>query len=453
MQTPDIFIVDDDKSMRQSTRQWLELAGYRVRDFDRAAKVLDMVGRDMNAIIISDVKMPKMDGIAFQKALAEVDPDIPVILITAHGDISMAVEAIRNGAYDFLEKPFAPERILDSVQRAVEKRGLVMENRELRRQLNAAQGLDARLVGGNPRMRGLKQQIMGIAPTEATIMIIGETGTGKEVVARCLHDWSKRREQPFLAVNCAAIPATMAESELFGYEAGAFTGANQRHQGKLEAAAKGTLFLDELSSMPLEVQGKLLRALESMRVTRLGSNTPVPLDFRLITAMNITPDEAIASQKLRKDLYYRLNTMELTIPALRERKEDITSLFSLFLERAAEMYDCRPDMPGPAGYSALMAHDWPGNVRELKSVAERYVLSNLAGEERLSRLLDPDTEGRATLGGTALAEQVRHFERHLIKDALKRHNGQINKVIAELDTPRRTLNEKMARYGLSRNGI
>ncbi|MCG8617188.1 MAG: sigma-54 dependent transcriptional regulator [Desulfobacterales bacterium] len=452
MTTPDIYIVDDDKAMRKSTRQWLELSGYRATDFDRAGKVLDIITPDMNGIIISDVKMPGMDGLDFQKALAAIDPDIPVILITAHGDISMAVEAIRNGAYDFLEKPFEPERILDSVQRAAEKRRLVMENRELRSQLTAAQGLDARLVGGNPRMRALKQQIMGLAPTEATVMIIGDTGTGKEVVARCLHDWSRRKDAPFLAVNCAAIPATMAESELFGYEAGAFTGARQSHRGKLEAAAGGTLFLDELSSMPLEIQGKLLRALESRRVTRLGSNTPKPLDFRLITAMNITPEEAIDSDKLRKDLYYRLNTMELIIPSLRDRKEDISPLFSLFLERAAEMYDCRPDMPGPAGFSALMAHDWPGNVRELKSVAERYVLSNLAREERLSKLLAPDTSAE-DLKGASLPEQVRHFERHLIKDALKRHNGQINKVMAELGIPRRTLNEKMSRYSLSKENF
>ena len=452
MQPLDIFIIDDDRSMRQSTRQWLELAGYRVRDFHRARKVLEIVEAEMNAVVISDLKMPQMDGISFQKALAGIDSDIPVILITAHGDISTAVEAIQNGAYDFLEKPFEPERILDSVQRAAEKRRLIMENRELKRQLNASQGLDARLVGGNSRMRSLKQQIMGLAPTEATVMIIGETGTGKEVVARCLHDWSKRKNHPFLAVNCAAIPATMAESELFGYEQGAFTGAGQRHRGKLEAASGGTLFLDELSSMPLEIQGKLLRALESKRVTRLGSNTPNILDFRLITAMNISPEKAVESRKLRKDLYYRLNTMELTIPALRERRDDIAGLFSLFLDRAAEIYDCRPDMPGPAGYSALMAHDWPGNVRELKSVAERYVLSNLSGEERLSRLLVPDTdaEGRK---GTSLSEQVRHFERHLIKDALKRHGGRINKVTSELDIPRRTLNEKMARYGLSRTGF
>ncbi len=446
---PEIYIVDDDKTMRQSTRQWLELAGYGVRDFNRAKTVVETMDRGFNGIVISDVKMPGMDGLEFQKALADIDPDIPVILITAHGDISMAVEAIQSGTYDFLEKPFEPERLLDSVQRAIEKRTLVMENRELRTRLNAAEGLDARLVGTNPRMRALKKQIMGLAPTPANIMIIGETGTGKEVVARCLHDWSHRKDQPFMAVNCAAIPASMAESELFGHEAGAFTGAGQRRHGKLEAAAGGSLFLDELSSMPMEVQGKLLRALEEKQITRLGSNTSRPLDFRLITAMNTAPAKAMENQTLRQDLYYRLNTMELTIPALRERKEDISILFSLFLERAAELYDCHPDMPGPAGYSALMAHDWPGNVRQLKSIAERYVLSNLAREERLSKLLAPEL-GQGPLNGTALPEQVRLFERHLIKDALKRHAGQITNVLTELGIPRRTLNEKMAKYGLTR---
>lgn len=445
----DILFIDDDKTMRQSSRQWLELAGYKVRDYDRAFKVLDKVDKKFKGIIISDIKMPRMNGIELQKAVAAIDPDLPVILITAHGDIAMAVEAIRNGAYDFIEKPFEPERILDTIKRAIEKRRLILENRDLRLHLSAAEGLDARLVGSSPAMRALKREIISIGPTEANVLILGETGTGKEVVARCLHDWSSRKNNPFLALNCAAIPTSMAESEMFGYKSGAFTGAVKNRIGKLEATRGGTLFLDELISMPMEVQGKFLRAIEERSITRLGSHRQRSIDFRLISAINQNPQVAIKDRLLREDLYYRLNTVELPLPPLRERKEDIPMLFSLFLQRAAEIYDREPEMPGPAGYSALMGYRWPGNVRELKSVAERYVLSNLAKEERLSNLLaryqgsQPDT-------GASLSDHVRFFERQLIKDALKRHNGNIQQVMAELGVPRRTLNEKMAKYGLTR---
>lgn len=449
MRQMDILLIDDDKTMRQSSRQWLELAGYKVRDYDRAFKVLDKVDKKFKGIIISDIKMPRMNGIELQKAVAAIDPDLPVILITAHGDIAMAVEAIRNGAYDFIEKPFEPERILDTIKRAIEKRRLILENRDLRLHLSAAEGLDARLVGSSPAMRALKREIISIGPTEANVLILGETGTGKEVVARCLHDWSSRKNNPFLALNCAAIPTSMAESEMFGYKSGAFTGAVKNRIGKLEATRGGTLFLDELISMPMEVQGKFLRAIEERSITRLGSHRQRSIDFRLISAINQNPQVAIKDRLLREDLYYRLNTVELPLPPLRERKEDIPMLFSLFLQRAAEIYDREPEMPGPAGYSALMGYRWPGNVRELKSVAERYVLSNLAKEERLSNLLaryqgsQPDT-------GASLSDHVRFFERQLIKDALKRHNGNIQQVMAELGVPRRTLNEKMAKYGLTR---
>jgi two-component system C4-dicarboxylate transport response regulator DctD len=449
MRQMDILFIDDDKTMRQSSRQWLELAGYRVRDYDRAFKVLDKVDKKFKGIIISDIKMPRMNGIELQKAVAAIDPDLPVILITAHGDIAMAVEAIRNGAYDFIEKPFEPERILDTIKRAIEKRRLILENRDLRLHLSAAEGLDARLVGSSPAMRALKREIISIGPTEANVLILGETGTGKEVVARCLHDWSCRKNNPFLALNCAAIPTSMAESEMFGYKSGAFTGAVKNRIGKLEATQGGTLFLDELISMPMEVQGKFLRAIEERSITRLGSHRQRSIDFRLISAINQDPQVAIKDRLLREDLYYRLNTVELPLPPLRERKEDIPMLFSLFLQRAAEIYDREPEMPGPAGYSALMGYRWPGNVRELKSVAERYVLSNLAKEERLSNLL-ARYQGSQPVTGASLSDHVRFFERQLIKDALKRHNGNIQQVMAELGVPRRTLNEKMAKYGLTR---
>lgn len=446
----DIFFIDDNKTMRQSTRQWLELADYRVMDFDRAQPALDLIDKDFPGIIISDVKMPKMDGVSFQKAVSSIDPDLPVILVTAHGDIAMAVEATKNGAYDFFEKPFDPERILDTIKRAIEKRRLILENRDLRRNLNAAEGLDARLVGSSPLMRLLKREIISLAATDANILIIGETGTGKEIVAHCLHDWSARKEKAFIGVNCAAIPTSIAESEMFGHKAGAFTGAARNQRGKLEAVEGGTLFLDELIGMPLQIQSKLLRAIEERTIMRLGSNRTRPVDFRLISACNKPPASAIRDNELREDLYYRLNTVELIIPPLRERKEDIPLLFSLFLDRAAELYDRHPDLPGPAEYGDLLHYNWPGNVRELKSIAERYILTHRGKEGRLSELLANGGKPKNAAGATLL-EQVRLFERHLIKDAIKRNSGDMKKVMADLGVPRRTLNEKMHRYDLNRS--
>jgi two-component system C4-dicarboxylate transport response regulator DctD len=446
-----VFFVDDDQAMRDSAREWLELSGFEVRDFDRAEKALKALVAEFSGVVVSDVKMPGMNGIAFMRAVAQVDPDIPVVLVTAHGDISMAVEAIRDGAYDFIEKPFDPDRILEVVRRALEKRRLVLENRLLKSDLAAAEGLDARLVGSSPAMRALKREIVNIAPTDASVLLVGETGTGKDVAARCLHDLSLRRGRTFMAVNCAAIPTQIAESEFFGHQRGAFTGAQRQRIGRLEAAKGGTLFLDEITSMPLEIQGKMLRALQDKEITPVGSNSPRPVDFRLLSASNHDPMQAIVKGQLREDLYYRLNTVELTIPPLRERREDIPLLFSLFLERAAETFGREVEPPDSRGMAALMAHDWPGNVRELKNMAERYVLSGLAAGERLSRLLAGRQE--ASLDAS-LGDHVAWFERQLIAEAIKRHQGNMKAVMADLGLPRRTLNEKMVKFGLSRsNGL
>ncbi len=445
-----VFFIDDEKAIRDSLRQGLELAGLTCQDFDRAQKALDLLTPDFPGIVLSDVKMPGMDGLELQRAVHQLDPDLPVVLVTAHGDINMAVEAIRAGAYDFIEKPFEPERILDLVHRALEKRRLVLENRQLRRDLEAAEGLDARLVGSSPAMRALKREIVNIAPTTASVLLVGETGTGKEVVARCLHELSPRRSHPFVAVNCAAIPPQLAESELFGHERGAFTGAVRPRVGKLEAASGGTLFLDEITSMPLDIQGKLLRALQDREIFSVGSNKPRPVDFRLVSAANEAPREAIQAGRLREDLYYRLGTVEFFVPPLRERKQDVPLLFSLFLDRAAITYDREASPPGPELMMAMMRYDWPGNVRELKNLAERHALSSLSAAAMLPGF---DTSGglEPATPGASLSDQVQLFERHLIKDAIKRHKGDMKKVMAELGLPRRTLNEKMAKYNLERS--
>lgn len=445
-----VYFVDDEKAIRTSVRQCLELAYFACQDFVRAQEALERITPRFPGVVLSDVKMPGMDGLALQRAIHAVDPDIPVVLVTAHGDIGMAVEAMRAGAYDFVEKPFEPERILDVARRALEKRRLVLDNRELRLDLAAAEGLDARLVGSSPVMRALKREIVNIAPTVASVLLWGETGTGKEVVARCLHELSPRRSRPFMALNCAAMPPQLAESELFGHERGAFTGAVRPHRGRLEAAAGGTLFLDEITSMPLEVQGKLLRALQDREILAVGSNTPRPVEFRLISAANEDAQEAIAKGRLRADLYYRLSTVELAIAPLRERGQDVRLLFSLFLDRAASTFDREVQPPGPEFMAALLRQRWPGNVRELKNLAERYALSRRPEALPLPGLPAPPDRAPAA-SGASLAEQVQHFERHIIKDAIKRHQGDMKAVMEELGLPRRTLNEKMAKFGLSRS--
>jgi len=445
-----IILVDDEQSVRDSARQWLELSDFKVRDFGDAPSALNCITPEFEGMVLSDVKMPGMDGLELQKRVAEIDASIPVVLFTGHGDIAMAVRAIQDGAYDFVEKPFDPEQIIETVKRALEKRRLILENRGLKRALEGCSGIDSRLVGTSPAMLALKKEINNVAPTIANVLIIGETGTGKEVIARSIHNLSRLKDGPYMALNCAAIPVNMAESELFGHVGGAFTGAQGKRIGKLEAANKGTLFLDELNSMPLDVQGKLLRALELREITPLGSNATRPVDFRLISTMNVSPREAIGNGKLREDLYFRINTVELTVPPLRMRKSDIPLLFSFFLERAADTYGKEADPPGPEGLAAMMAYDWPGNVRELKSLAARYVLSTLPARVRIPKLLSGTTVDRRE-STIPLREQISLFERHLIHESILRNKGNIQQVIAELKVPRRTLNEKMAKYNLKRS--
>ncbi|NDV18582.1 response regulator [Pseudodesulfovibrio sp. JC047] len=445
-----VILVDDEQSVRDSARQWLELSDFEVTDFADAQDALKEVTPDYAGIVLTDVKMPGLDGLGLQKKIAAIDPHIPVVLFTGHGDIAMAVEAIQGGAYDFVEKPFDPERIVETIKRALEKRRLILENRHLKMALSDCEGIDSRLVGTSQPMRDLKQEITHIAPTIANVLIAGETGTGKEVIARSIHNLSSLKKGPYLALNCATIPVAMAESELFGHVSGAFTGANGKRMGKLEAANGGTLFLDELNSMPMDVQGKLLRALEMREITPLGANSSKSVNFRLISAMNEDPRTAIEEGRLREDLYFRINTVKINVPPLRDRKDDIPLLFSFFLERAADTYGMSMEPLGPESLPLMISHDWPGNVRELKSMAERYILSPLPPKKRILKLMSAKL-GENPPSAVSLKEQVALFERHLIQESLARNGGVIKDVIADLDTPRRTLNEKMAKYGLKRS--
>lgn len=446
---PCIYIVDDDRSLRLSVRQCLECSGFAVRDFEQPEFVLEAVTPFFDGVILSDVRMPGMDGLELLRLASTIDRDLPVILITAHGDVATAVEAMQRGAYDFIEKPFDESTLVDVLRRALEKRRLVLELRRARTDLAAAEGLDSRLVGSHPRMREIKRKIMDVAPTPASVLIWGETGTGKEVVARCLHDCSPRRDKAFVVVDCASIPAPLAESELFGYVKGAFTGADKNHMGKLEAADGGTLFLDEINSLPTELQGKLLRALQEKCITPVGAHTPKPVDFRVLSSTNEDLRVSIEQKRFREDLYYRLTTMELRLPPLREHKEDIALLFGLFLEHAAATYGRDVPRPDNADMARLMSHPWPGNVRELRNMADRYVLSGSRALDALTFAASASAAGTQD-GGESLADHVANFERRLIIDAIRRHKGDMRVVMEEMGLPRRTLNEKMAKLGVSR---
>ncbi|MET0383686.1 MAG: sigma-54 dependent transcriptional regulator, partial [Burkholderiaceae bacterium] len=358
-----------------------------------------------------------------------------VILITAHGDVNLAVQAMRAGAYDFLEKPFAPERLVEVTTRAMEKRSLSAEVQSLRLQLSAKRGIDSTLLGRSASMQQLQQQVLRLAATSADVMIVGETGTGKELVARCLHEHSARRERHFVAINCGGLPESLLESELFGHEAGAFTNAAKRRVGKFEHANGGTLLLDEIESMPVSFQVKLLRVLQERRVERLGSNEEVAVDVRVIAATKADLRLMGEQQKFRSDLYYRLNVAVLQLPPLRERREDIPLLFEHFVLQASARHARETEPPGHAMSQSLMAHDWPGNVRELRNVAERFVLG--LGDERQL------TVGEA--GTATLAQQMDQVEKVLIERALKRHQGRMNVTCEALGIARKTLYDKIAR--------
>ena len=434
-----VIVVDDEGSIRDAIEQWLSLSGFNVQLFSRAEECLAQLPRDFPGVILSDVRMPGMSGLELLAQVQQRDPDLPMILLTGHGDVPMAVDAMRDGAYDFLEKPFSPETLLASLHRALDKRGLVLENRRLHEQADNRDKIDATLLGVSTSLRTLRRQVLELAGLPVNVLIRGETGSGKELIARCLHDFGPRAAKPFVALNCAAIPEQLFEAELFGHESGAFTGAQGKRIGKLEYADGGTLFLDEIESMPLAQQVKLLRVLQEQKLERLGSNQSIHVDLRVIAATKPDLLEEARAGRFREDLAYRLNIAELRLPPLRERREDIPLLYAHFAHHAAQRLG-RHALPlnGPQ-LSRLLSHDWPGNVRELANVAERQVLG----------LGDPEPEGIEA--GQSLAAQQEAFEAYCLKAALTRHKGDIKAVLAELQLPRRTFNEKMQRHGLARD--
>ena len=432
-----ILLVDDDAEIRAATAQALELAGFDVQKFASADRVLEMTSFGFPGVVLTDIRMPAMDGLTLMTRVHEIDRDIPVILLTGHGDVRLAVRAMREGAYDFVEKPYDANQLSEIVTRALYHRRLVLENRVLKAVAGQMDDLEQRLIGRSTVMIDLRRRIRTIGPSDADVLIEGETGVGKEVVARALHDLSPRAHRPFVTIDCAALPASLIESELFGHEAGAFMGAMRARYGKFEHANGGTILLDDIASLPMDVQGKLVRVIDTHGVTRLGSNEAIPLDLRFMATSRVPLEGEVQKGRFRADLLYRLNVVTLQVPPLSARREDVPLLFLRLLTEAASRHRSEPPEISPSTIEQLVAREWPGNVRELRNAADRFALGLNEG------VLQQEPLGR-------LFERVADFERREIEAALLAHRGNLKPVYESLGLSRKTLWEKMQKHGLDK---
>ena len=434
-----VLLIEDDANVRLGCEQAMQLAGISVTSVATAEEAQKQVVAGFPGVIVTDMRLPGTDGLAFVRWARGVEAALPVIMITGHGDVTLAVEAMRSGAYDFIPKPFSPEHLVEVVQRALEKRALTLEVEVLRRRLEHREGVETMLIGRSPQMAAVRRRLQEVAGSAVDVLIRGETGTGKELVARCLHDHGPSAKGNFVALNCGGMPETLLDSELFGHEAGAFSGAQKRRIGKIEHASGGTLFLDEVETMPMPMQIKLLRVLQERMLERLGSNQPVKVVCRVVAATK--EDLAALAQKdrFRADLYYRLNVVTIDLPPLRERREDIPLLFEHFLTQAAERYQRPVPVVEPEEVHRLMAHDWPGNVRELRNAADCFALGLLQDVMVPAEVIDR---------GLPLAEAVERFERSLIAAELQRQGGSLARTSEALRIAKTTLHDKIRKYEL-----
>lgn len=437
------ILVEDEHAVRLATTQTLELGGFSVQACATAEQAYALINTNYAGIIVTDVRLPHSSGLDMLAYTMHIDADLPVILVTGHGDVVMAVQAMHSGAYDFIEKPFGAERLLKSCLRAQEKRNLVLENRRLSKAWAAHPSMPE-LIGQSAVIERLRNFIQNIGPTQADVLINGATGCGKEVVARQLH-FASRRKGEFVAINCAALPESMFESEIFGNEAGAFTGAQKRRIGKLEYANGGTVFLDEIESMPMALQVKMLRVLQERQLERLGGNATVELDCRVIAATKVDLRQLSSEGKFREDLYYRLGVISVDLPRLNDRREDIPLLLAHFVQRAALRYQKTP----PVWSAAEMAHwqqrDWPGNVRELRNFADQLVLGvadlTATGDTASPHLAAPkDSEG--------LPQRLDAYEASLISAALRTAEFNVAMAADNLGIPKKTLYDKLKKHGI-----
>jgi len=437
-----IAIVDDEEDMRQSISQWLSLSGYNTETFSTATDALKAIKQDFKGIVISDIKMPGMDGMTFLKRVMSIDNALPIILITGHGDVPMAVEAMRIGAYDFLEKPFDPDRMADLARRAVQARRLTLDNRTLRRELSDGTVLIRKLVGSSEAMERLREDILDLAQADGHVLIDGETGSGTTLVAHALHACGPRQGKKFIQISCAAYDEDELAARLFGPTPEGVA------LSLLDEARGGTLCLEDIDSLTPALQARLLNAISDQEPA--GGGQPL----RILAICNNQDPDTKCESLLRQDLYYRLAAMQITPPPLRQRGEDILTLFTRYTETFAEEYGCDAPPISAKEAAQLLQAPWPGNVRQLINLAERAVLQSRRGVGSITSLLMSDNseiQHSLITEGKPLKEYVEAFERMLIDNTMRRHRGSISAVMDELSLPRRTLNEKMAKYGLSRS--
>jgi two-component system, NtrC family, response regulator len=451
--TETILFVDDDEAGVELARYNLEEAGLKVEVALDGEQAIERFSSGRHHVVVTDLRMPGAGGLTVLEHVRAQDPELPVVVITAHGSVETAVEAMKRGAYDFVEKPFSRDVLLLTVRRALERRRLTLENRALR---GKATGIEREIVASSQAMAELLQTVDRVARSEASVLVTGESGTGKELVARRLHARSPRAEGPFIPVNCAAIPAELLEAELFGHERGAYTGAVRARQGRFRKAQGGTLFLDEVGELPGALQGKLLRVLQERVVDVLGSDKPVPVDVRVVAATKRPLAEQIEEGSFREDLYYRLNVVDLHVPPLRDRAEEIEVLARHFIERGAQGREL--ELPDEV-LGLLRSHGWPGNVRELENACERLVIlcvgETLAATDLPASLQAPvaapgaGTEAWPELPPDGLS--LVDLERRVIERALKLNEGNVSKTAAYLRVPRHILAYRIAKYGIRRD--
>lgn len=433
-----VIVIEDDLDVQIGCIQALALEDIKAVGASSVEEARALIpDARFNGVMITDLRLPGMNGMDFQQELNTKSPDIPVIIITGHGDIETAVRAMHNGAYDFLQKPFPPQQLVSLVRRALDKRRLMLEIHDLRRMLADTKGLENRLIGNSQEMTDLRELVKDIAVTPANVMIYGETGSGKEMLARCIHEISGRKG-PFVALNCGGLPETLFESEIFGHEAGAFSGASKQRIGKLEYANHGTLFLDEIESMPMALQIKLLRVLQERVIERLGSNQTIPIDIRVISATKA--DLAVLAEKneFREDLVFRLNVVNIKIPPLREHIQDIPILFNYFVEGAARSFERPVPEIKDDKIRNLLGYRWPGNIRELRNEAERFVLG-----------LKEQLGDQQTDKPVSLSDRVENFERGLILMELNHQQGNMSKTAEALKLAKSTLFDKIKKYQIN----
>ncbi|MEN8148685.1 MAG: sigma-54 dependent transcriptional regulator [Planctomycetota bacterium] len=445
-----ILVVDDERVVRDSLNRWFTDDGYEVETAEYARSALARMAEVEFDLVITDIKMPGMDGLELLEKIKEASPDTIVLIMTAFATVDYAVRALKSGAYDFVKKPFDPDELARLVEKALEHRGLVAENLKLKQSIREISRFDD-IVGDSPPVHEMLELIDNVAPTDSTVLVLGESGTGKELVARAIHAASPRRYMPIVPVSCGALPDTLMESELFGHEKGAFTGAQYRRKGKLELADGGTLFLDEIAEISKKTQVDLLRVLEEHSFTRLGGQTPVESDFRVIAATHRDLSEMVAAGTFRQDLFYRLNVVTIPVPPLRERREDIPLLAEHFVEKLSRQMSRMFTGVDPEGMELLTAHEWPGNVRELENAIERAMV--VGRPPLISARNLPLGRGRAAppavpeFNETSLAA----VEKVHIQRTLEKNEGNVTRSARELGIDRVTLYNKIKKYGLRRS--